>query len=58
LVLGDDPSHIFEIKIAPTESVSALKELIKEKKSPQFDDVPADYLKLWKVSDLMHAIGC
>ncbi|KAJ8584000.1 hypothetical protein M405DRAFT_747732 [Rhizopogon salebrosus TDB-379] len=49
LVLGDDPSHIFEIKIAPTESVSALKKVIKAEKTPQFDDVPADHLTLWKI---------
>ncbi|KAJ8580322.1 hypothetical protein M405DRAFT_778345 [Rhizopogon salebrosus TDB-379] len=48
-VCGDEPGRIFEIKIAPTESVSALKELIKEKQKPQFDDVPANRLDLWKV---------
>jgi len=57
LVLGDNHSHIFEIKIAPTESVSALKDLIKEKKHA-FRDVDADGLKLWNVSDLMLTIGC
>ena len=56
LVSGDAPSNIFEIKIAPTESVSALKELIKEKQKPQFDHVPANRLDLWKVSDLMPTI--
>jgi hypothetical protein len=58
IVLGDDPSHAFEIKIAPTESVSALREVIKDKKKPHFDHVPADSLKLWKVSELIPTIAC
>jgi hypothetical protein len=58
LVLGDDPSHIFSVDIAPTESVSALKDLIKEKKKHAFRDVDADSLKLWNVGDLMLMIGC
>jgi hypothetical protein len=58
LVSGGDLSHIFEIKIAPTESVSALKELIKEKQKHAFRDVDANRLDLWKVSDLMPTIGC
>jgi hypothetical protein len=49
LVLGDDPSHIFEIKMQRTESVSALREAVKEKKS-SWDGVDADSLVLWKVS--------
>jgi len=57
-VLGDDSSRVFEIKIALTESVSALKELVKEKRRPLFDHVPADHLDLWNVSDLMPKIGC
>jgi hypothetical protein len=58
LVSGCDLSNIFQINIAPTESVSALRELIKEKKKPEFDKVDADYLKLCKANDLMPTIGC
>ncbi|KAG1764488.1 hypothetical protein EV702DRAFT_982040 [Suillus placidus] len=49
IVLGDDPRHVFEIKIAPTDSVSALQKVIKDAKKPEFDHVAADILKLWKV---------
>ncbi|KAG2039316.1 hypothetical protein BDR03DRAFT_259861 [Suillus americanus] len=58
IVLGDDLSHAFEIKIAPTESVSALRKAIKDAKKPHFDHVAADYLKLRKVSELMPTIAC
>jgi len=50
LVLGADISSIFPVKIANTESVGTFKELIKDKKRPAFDHVPADTLKLFKVS--------
>jgi hypothetical protein len=50
LVLGDDPSHVFTIEIADSKNVSALKELIKEKKKPVFDHVPADALNIFRVS--------
>ena len=58
LVLGDDSKYIFEIKIAPTESVNALQNAIKEDRRPLFDHVPANHLDLWNVSDLMPTIGC
>ena len=50
LVLGDDHSHLFPVKIEATESVSALKEEIWRKKTPEFSHVAADKLVLWKVS--------
>jgi hypothetical protein len=48
-VLGDDTSQVFEVKIANTESVSALKKAIKNEKIAlqHFD---ADSLTLCKVS--------
>ncbi|KAG2335302.1 hypothetical protein BDR05DRAFT_624489 [Suillus weaverae] len=50
IVLGDDPSHnIFVVDIAPKQTVADLKDLIKDKKKPEFDHVAADRLKLWKV---------
>ena len=56
-VLGNNIGRVFEVKIAPTGSVSTLKELIKEKKRPLFDHVPVDHLDLWKVSDLTPTVG-
>ena len=50
LVNGDDPSHVFTVKIGNDESVSTLKEEIWKKKKPAFDHVPADTLVIWKVS--------
>src|SRR5258705_41801 len=50
LVLDDDASHIFPIEIAERKTVGALKDVIKVKKRPAFDHVPADTLILWKVS--------
>ncbi|KAG1789653.1 uncharacterized protein HD556DRAFT_772595 [Suillus plorans] len=48
-VLGDDPRLVFEIKTAPTESVSALRKVIKDVMKPQFEHVAADGLTLWQV---------
>ncbi len=49
-VLSDHPDRVFPVKIAPEESVGALRKAIKEEKRPVFDDIPADRLDLWKVS--------
>ncbi|KAG1853078.1 hypothetical protein F4604DRAFT_1933348 [Suillus subluteus] len=49
IVLGDDPCRVFEIKIAPTESVGTLQKVIKDAKKPQFDRVAADGLEIWLV---------
>ena len=46
-VRGDDHDHVFEVKINKTESVAALKDAIREKKSPDFDGIS---LRLWKAS--------
>jgi len=56
--LGDDINHIFEIQISSTSTVSALKDMIKEKKNHEFDTVDANRLELWQVSDLTPAVGC
>jgi Crinkler effector protein N-terminal domain len=50
LVLGDDPSCLFPVKIAATESVGILRDAIKDKKKPELDHVAAGSLLLWKVS--------
>ena len=49
-MLGDDASHIFPVEIVNSKTVGALREVIKEKKRPAFDHIPADTLILWKVS--------
>lgn len=48
-VLGDGAQNVFAVKIPGTETVSALKEAIKDKK-PQWGSIAADSLVLWKVS--------
>lgn len=51
IVLGESSDHIFEVKIPKTESVSSLKEVIKEKTSRLFKCIDARDLVLWKVSE-------
>ncbi|GJJ67990.1 hypothetical protein EMPS_00336 [Entomortierella parvispora] len=48
LVEGD--STPFPIKIELTSSIGELKDEIKLKKTPEFDDIAADRLTLWRVS--------
>src|ERR1700722_16379342 len=50
LVLGDDTSHIFTVKIPDNDNVSTLKNAIWTKNRPVFDHIPAHQLVLWKVS--------
>ena len=52
LVLSDEPRHIdiFPVKISTVGNVSALRELVKEKKSHTFQHLDAHYIVLWKVS--------
>ena len=52
LVLGDDPIHVFTVKIPDTETVSILKKEIRKEKQNAFKGVDADKLLLWKVSIL------
>ncbi|KAG2057245.1 hypothetical protein BDR06DRAFT_1005282 [Suillus hirtellus] len=59
IVLGNNPHRIFLIDIELTESVGDLKEVINNKKRPDFDHVATDCLELWKmktVSDLKNVI--
>ncbi|KAG0279026.1 H(+)-transporting V1 sector ATPase subunit A [Linnemannia gamsii] len=53
LVDGEGTSNAFSVKIASTDTVDDLKEHIKTKKSPEFDDIAADKLTLWSVSILI-----
>ena len=50
LVLGDTQDHIFSVKIASTDTVSLLREAIKDKKKHAFHDVDADQLVLYRTS--------
>ncbi len=50
LVVGENPyDNAFNVKVNKTEAVSELKDAIKEKKAPEFDNFATDKLKLWKV---------
>ena len=46
-VVGDDPERVFTVKIPKTDNVSALKDLIKEKKTRILNHVDASDLDLW-----------
>ena len=50
-VEGDQPDQTFPVKIPKTENVGILKDLIKEKKSPDLDHVSASKLKVFLVSE-------
>ncbi|KAG0292197.1 hypothetical protein BGZ96_004431 [Linnemannia gamsii] len=50
LVDGEGTSNAFSVKIASSDTVDDLKNLIKSALSPQFDDIPAKNLTLWSVS--------
>jgi hypothetical protein len=49
LVKGKTTANAFEVDIEKDKPISKLKEAIKAKKAPVFDNFPADELKLWKV---------
>ncbi|KAG0339835.1 hypothetical protein BG000_001232 [Podila horticola] len=48
--LIDGEATPFSIKIPSGDTVDSLKDIIKAKKSPEFDDIAADKLDLWHVS--------
>ncbi|KAF9376201.1 hypothetical protein CPB97_010991 [Podila verticillata] len=50
LVDGEAASNAFPVNIMPSKTIGDLKDLIKTKKAPRFDDVAADELTLWRVS--------
>ncbi|CAG8619171.1 7321_t:CDS:2 [Paraglomus brasilianum] len=49
LVKGNTSTNTFSVRINRDEPISELKDAIKTKKAPEFDHIPADRLKLWKV---------
>ncbi|GBC54091.2 kinase-like domain-containing protein [Rhizophagus irregularis DAOM 181602=DAOM 197198] len=50
LVKGNTTANAFPVHIEGSSLVGDLKDAIKAKKAPEFDNFPADKLKLWKVS--------
>jgi hypothetical protein len=50
-VLSDRPESVFPVKIAPEESVGALKDAIRDKKKHKLREIDADALDLWKASE-------
>ncbi|KAG0247565.1 hypothetical protein BG011_001294, partial [Mortierella polycephala] len=49
LVDGEPTSNAFSVMVASGDTVDGLKELIKTKKSPEFDGIATDNLILWLV---------
>ncbi|KAG0011590.1 hypothetical protein BGZ81_002100 [Podila clonocystis] len=47
---GEAASRVFSVEMDPAKTVDHLKDLIKAKKAPRFDDIAADELTLWRVS--------
>ncbi|KAG0363331.1 hypothetical protein BGZ54_008200 [Gamsiella multidivaricata] len=50
LVDGLPSSKAFEIEVSATRTVAHLKDLIKTKQTPAFDDITVDQLILWSVA--------
>jgi hypothetical protein len=48
LVKGNTTTSAFEVDIEKDKSISHLKKVIKAEKAPEFDNFPADKLRLWK----------
>ncbi|KAG0346461.1 hypothetical protein BG005_000735, partial [Podila minutissima] len=55
IVDGKSVSNAFEVEVESAKSVSALKDLIKTKKTNELSDVDADQLTLW--NDISIAFG-
>ncbi|KAG0239337.1 hypothetical protein BG011_003942, partial [Mortierella polycephala] len=50
LVDGESTSNAFAVEIESTKTISGLKDLIKAKKTPKFDDIAANELTLWQAT--------
>ncbi|KAG0273467.1 hypothetical protein BGZ96_004838, partial [Linnemannia gamsii] len=50
LVDGEATSQAFPVEIESTKTIGDLKDAIKAKKAPEFDDTAANKLTLWRVS--------
>ena len=49
LVKGNTTASAFPVDINKDQLVGHLKKVIKAEKAPEFDNFPADKLRLWKV---------
>ncbi|KAI8349234.1 hypothetical protein B0O80DRAFT_165799 [Mortierella sp. GBAus27b] len=49
LVEGEAMGNVFPVSTSSAAAVGELKDFIKTKKAPRFDDIAADELTLWKV---------
>ncbi|KAF9308033.1 hypothetical protein BG003_011704 [Podila horticola] len=50
VVDGESASNAFSVKVMTTDTIDDLKDAIKVKKTPKFDDIATDELTLWSVS--------
>ncbi|KAK5809561.1 hypothetical protein F5H01DRAFT_415530 [Linnemannia elongata] len=50
LVDGEATTNAFPVEIESSKTIGDLKEHFKTKKSPEFDDIAADKLTIWRVS--------
>ncbi|KAG0251529.1 hypothetical protein BGZ95_006869 [Linnemannia exigua] len=50
LVDGEALSHAFPVEMETSKTIGDLKDLIKAKKAPRFDDIAAAELTLWRVA--------
>ncbi|KAG0296276.1 hypothetical protein BGZ97_004575, partial [Linnemannia gamsii] len=50
LINGDPTSNAFSVKIPSSDTVDDLKNLIKTTQSPDFNDIAAKNLTLWRVT--------
>ncbi|KAF8591614.1 hypothetical protein K439DRAFT_1290229, partial [Ramaria rubella] len=48
-VFGDHQSTVFPVTVSRSDDVIDLRALIKKQKEPQFNDIAADELDLWKI---------
>jgi len=48
-VINTPIEQIFPVEIGHNRTWGSVKDMIKEKKKPAFDDIAADTLDLWKV---------
>ena len=56
-VLGDEAQNVFPVKISKRENVGTLKDKIKDK-NPDFGNIPARSLVLWKVRESDGSRSC
>lgn len=56
-VQGDEPNHIFAIRVSLSDSVIELKEAI-HKKMPSFQHINANSLRPWKVGEIVLVRRC